>query len=486
MAAAAATLARDGLILVTGAASLLGAAVTAQLRASGRAVRTTDTVDLPHAGDEVAAEHWVCALGHDGSTAALVAGVRQILHLEPVSERVVPSLAQLAELDHDVDDDRWLDRCTRCTYNLLDAAARAGVERLVVASSMDQFLAVDADVTFDVSWRPRPGCEPHVLGAHLSELISKEFAAVGAMQRTVIARLGQIVPEAPSGSAPPNDAAAAAAAIDSRFWIGERDAATELAELVSADDEDEEAPEPYFYIGGGRASQLHPHHRRFSIVHIASDAPNPSAIASSSDRTAGGEEGDEGGAAAALLARRAALVKAAWAPQQPPPGSQVASASAAEAGSKGVIVVLGAEGLLGPAVVQHLQQQAADAGAGQWAPGVIATDAQLPADADQRLRREDRKPTAAAPTGDDSSSTASSASSSFVAVNVSDKAAVWSVAVGAAAFVNCAVSRHGRVSAWDVNCKGLYNGLTAAVSAGACMCLRLRFNSGLVLPTACP
>ena len=83
-----------------------------------------------------------------------------------------------------------------------------------------------------------------------------------------------------------------------------------------------------------------------------------------------------------------------------------------------------------------------------------AADVAKPADADQTLRRQNSK------------SKNAGRSSSFIAVDVSDKHAVWSVAAGAEAFVNCAVSRHGRVSPWEVNCKGVYNSLTAAVSAG--------------------
>ena len=423
--------AADGLVLVTGAASRLGVAVTAQLVAQGSAVRTTDTVDIERSAGVV--EHWVCELGHDASIAALMVGVRQIVHLEPVSERVVPSLVQLSEEGGD-DNDRWLDRCTRCTYNLLDAAARAGVEHLVLGSTMDQFLAVDPNLVLDTSWRPRPGCEPHVLGAHLAEMVAKEYASVGAVQRVTIARLGQILPYSSDTS---QSTASTSAVTDSRFWISERDAASELAELITTDEQEQPTAEPYFYIGGGLASKMHPHHRRMTIVHIASDAPRPGASADA-----------EAADAAALVLQRASLVKEAWRPQ--------ANVTRPSSAAGGAVVVLGAGGLMGPAVVNHLRQGSA---AGAWAE-VRATDVAKPADADQALRRARAADAANAQKKD------SSRTPSFVTVDVSDKHAVWSAAAGAEALVNCAVSRHGRLSPWQVNCKGVYNSLTAAVSAG--------------------
>ncbi len=401
-------------------------------------MRTTDTVSIePPAG----VEHWVCELGHDASTAALMVGVRQIVHLEPISEHVVPSLARLREEGGD-DNDRWLDRCTRCTYNLLDAAARVGVKHLVLGSTMDQFLGVDENLVLDTSWRPRPGCEPHVLGAHLAEIVAKEYAAVGATQRLTIARLGQILPN--SGDAA-QSTASASAITDSRFWISERDAASELVELIT-DDEDQPQAEPYFYIGGGLASNRHPHHRRITILHLASDAPRPGTSADSGAEKAGHDS-------TALVTQRALLAKEAWRPQAEP---SVAPSNVTESSSAvgGAIVVLGAEGLMGPAIVQHLQHGSIE---GTWSE-VRATDVVEPADVDQVLRRQNgpRKDRAG--------------SSSFVAVDVSDKHAVWSVAAGAEALVNCAVSRHGRLSPWEVNCKGVYNSLTAAVSAGELTC----------------
>lgn len=398
-------------------------------------MRTTDTVSIdPSAG----VEHWVCELGHDASTAALMVGVRQIVHLEPVSEHVVPSLAKLRDEGGD-DNDRWLDRCTRCTYNLLDAAARAGVEHVVLGSTMDQFLAVDENIVLDTSCRPRPSCEPHVLGAHLAEIVAKEYAVVGATQRLTIARLGQILANSSDAA---HSTASISAITDSRFWISERDAANELVDVIT-DDEDQPEAEPYFYIGGGLASNRHPHHRRITILHLASDAPRPGSSTDLGAEKSGQDPMD-------LVTQRAVLAKESWRPQPHPPF--LASSNAIESSSAvgGAIVVLGAEGLMGPAIVQHLRHGSME---GTWTE-VKATDVAKPADADQTLRRQNSK------------SKNTGRSSSFIAVDVSDKHAVWSVAAGAEAFVNCAVSRHGRVSPWEVNCKGVYNSLTAAVSAG--------------------
>ena len=52
------------------------------------------------------------------------------------------------------------------------------------------------------------------------------------------------------------------------------------------------------------------------------------------------------------------------------------------------------------------------------------------------------------------------------AVDIRDKASVWEAANGASHLVICAVSRWQRRSSFDVNMRGVMNGITAAIAAG--------------------
>ncbi len=71
------------------------------------------------------------------------------------------------------------------------------------------------------------------------------------------------------------------------------------------------------------------------------------------------------------------------------PAPSLASSNAIESSSAvgGRIVVLGAEGLMGPAIVQHLRHGSME---GTWTE-VKATDVAKPVDADQTLRRQNSK-----------------------------------------------------------------------------------------------
>ena len=57
-------------------------------------------------------EHVQCALDDDEETATLLAGVDQLVHVEPA-----------LPLPASGGDNTWLDLATRCSYNLLRAAA---------------------------------------------------------------------------------------------------------------------------------------------------------------------------------------------------------------------------------------------------------------------------------------------------------------------------------------------------------------------------
>jgi hypothetical protein len=72
------------------------------------------------------------------------------------------------------------------------AASEAGVERVLLLSTLDLFRAYAEDMVVTEDWRPRPGCEPDTLGPHLAEFVAREFAHSHAL-RILILRLGHVV-----------------------------------------------------------------------------------------------------------------------------------------------------------------------------------------------------------------------------------------------------------------------------------------------------
>ncbi|NKB66990.1 MAG: NAD-dependent epimerase/dehydratase family protein [Candidatus Latescibacteria bacterium] len=144
-------------VLLTGAASPLGGALAAHLTAAHR-LRLTDR------HPSVGTKEWLQSdLDHDDSTDALVAGIDAVVHLPGPGPG-----------EHTAD--RWLDTCCRGTYNLLHAAAAAGVQQVIYLSTLDLFEAYGPDAAYSPQWRPRPTDEPRLLGLYLGEFTAREFA----------------------------------------------------------------------------------------------------------------------------------------------------------------------------------------------------------------------------------------------------------------------------------------------------------------------
>ena len=69
----------------------------------------------------------------------------------------------------------WLDAVTHRPYNLLQAAAQAGVRRCVIVSSMEVFAAVPPHLAIQPDWARDPSCEPTSLGPALAEFCADQF-----------------------------------------------------------------------------------------------------------------------------------------------------------------------------------------------------------------------------------------------------------------------------------------------------------------------
>jgi nucleoside-diphosphate-sugar epimerase len=171
LAAAAQTPARKP-VLITSAGSELARKLAAGLSAQ-HAIRLTERKAVRVEGEFV--EN---ALGHDSSTNDLVRGAEAIVHVaEPLPEDTA---------------EQQIDLTTRCTYNLLFAAAAERVPLVVMLSTLDVMAGYDANLTVSETWRPRPTTDPRVLAKHLGEFTSREFAREGKVN-VVVLRLGKVV-----------------------------------------------------------------------------------------------------------------------------------------------------------------------------------------------------------------------------------------------------------------------------------------------------
>ena len=83
-----------------------------------------------------------------------------------------------------------LDRATRLTHDLLDAAATSGARRCVYLSSLRLVAGYAANHTVTEGWRPLPPSgDPALIGCHLGEQIALEFARERRLE-VVTVRLG--------------------------------------------------------------------------------------------------------------------------------------------------------------------------------------------------------------------------------------------------------------------------------------------------------
>ena len=125
---------------------------------------------------ETAHEFVLSALGHDRSTNLLTRGMDAIIHaVEPLPDEDVSA---------------QLDAATRCTYNLLMAAAQEGVSQVVLLSTLELMADYPAGYRVQETWRPLPRTQPPTLTKHLAEQISREFAREGSLGINIL-RLGE-------------------------------------------------------------------------------------------------------------------------------------------------------------------------------------------------------------------------------------------------------------------------------------------------------
>ncbi len=143
-------------ILIT-AASSATARIIADSLSGNHMIRLTD---LSHnaKGDMIAND-----LDHGALTDDLVSGINAIINIGFEGQ--------------DGTDTHLMDYHTRCTYNLLYAAAGSGVSKFINISTLRLYQNHEENLVVTERWRTDPSAEDvAILGAHMTEVVCKEFA----------------------------------------------------------------------------------------------------------------------------------------------------------------------------------------------------------------------------------------------------------------------------------------------------------------------
>lgn len=143
-----------------------------------------------------------------------MAGVDVVLHLDPLSLSHAPATDEITALD----------RATRGSYVLMNAAREAKVGRVILGSSLDLFDRLPAHWRVSEVWRPRPEPRLDQLCIWLAELSVRESTRVGDMQ-VICLRFGRLV----------DDAEAGAQTYDPR-WLHVEDALLGVRQALDLDD----------------------------------------------------------------------------------------------------------------------------------------------------------------------------------------------------------------------------------------------------------
>lgn len=226
-------------ILLTGAASPLGRAITDEL-GEGHQLRLLDPE--PIEADE---RHEVVTASLTDAAAvwSAVRDIDAVLHTgEPPAQLPADELAR---------DQQLLDEATRGTHILCKAAVEAGVKRIVYGSSLDLFAPYPEDVYISEMWKPLPTPAMASMSRYLGELTCREFARDFHVSVTAL-RLGTLVREDEVAGQPPN-----------LMWLDPRDAARAFAGALERD------------TSGSPVWS-----RRWALYHICSLPPNPKYLVS--------------------------------------------------------------------------------------------------------------------------------------------------------------------------------------------------------------
>jgi NAD+ dependent glucose-6-phosphate dehydrogenase len=197
-------------VVITGAAGNIGGKLRAHLRARGEYI--TRLVDVEARGD---AEIFGADLAnYDERWSAIFAGADAVVHLA-------------ANGDPAASWDKLLGPNIDASLNIYLAAARHGVKRVVLASSVWAVASRFDDKEPILAGEPSPGSNPYGATKLFAERIGKTFARVHGIS-TVALRLGHCRPGA-------NEPGPASSALEDAYWISNGDICNGLECAIRAD-----------------------------------------------------------------------------------------------------------------------------------------------------------------------------------------------------------------------------------------------------------
>jgi nucleoside-diphosphate-sugar epimerase len=300
-----------------------------------------------------------------------------------------------------------IDRATRGTHALVQAATKAGARRVVLGGSLDLFATLSPTWRVSETWRPRPEPAPAPLAAYLAEVSVRELSRAAATQMICL-RFGHVV----------TDADVRGQAFDPR-WLHVEDAIQGVRRALALEPR-EGHPQP-----------------GWAVYHIAAGGPRA-------------RVGVAGAAQPPLEYAPRHDFRDWWPPQSPPPAetwaweTEIAHGEPIPSRPIRRVVVYGAGGPLA-AATSHLLAAA------------------------HTLRLTDYRPLADIIAENKPQSPGAPLPEIFgpphevVQVDVTDPAQVIAAARGMDAIVNCTVIRPDPVEAFRVNTLGAYNVMRAAV-----------------------
>lgn len=166
-------------LLITGGDSSLARQLASSL-ASDHSIRLFDrTFSTPVVPDIQQVSGDPC---NEGDIRNALGDVDAIIHLAPY----------LPEREIDADAITALDDATRGTFVLVNAARQAGIERIILLSTLDLFDRLPSHWKVNEGWRPRPTPDIAQLAPWMAELSLRENVRRGQLQGICL-RLGQVV-----------------------------------------------------------------------------------------------------------------------------------------------------------------------------------------------------------------------------------------------------------------------------------------------------
>lgn len=158
-------------LAITGADQPLGAALCQQL-ATEHSIIPVGSAEA--SGLEASAEGYRRAdLSLPPSAATAIRGADMIVHTQPHDARSVDGPGAEGEL---------LERISRGTYVLVQAAVAEHIGRIVLVSHMHLFDRYPADYVIGPDWQPRPKPNAESLAPYMAELVCREIARTGQIE----------------------------------------------------------------------------------------------------------------------------------------------------------------------------------------------------------------------------------------------------------------------------------------------------------------